>query len=461
MKRAALYIRVSTEEQARHGLSLAEQRADLERYAHEHHYAVADIYADEGNTARKAISKRKELQRLLGDVRAGRIDIIIFKCLDRWFRSVKDYYKVQEVLDAHGVDWECTQERYNTTTTNGRLMLNIKLSVAQNESDQTSDRIKYINEGKIRRHEVLTGKHAYGYTIKNKHYVPEPHQAEVVRFIYARLIAGDSCRRIAKKIYDTYGEILSVRQVRCIVQNPVYVGTYHGIEDYHEPIVGREEYKRVRDIMDHHHVPVRSGYVYLLTGKMVCPSCGAILVGHKIQTVKHQHVAAYYCGKRYISGDAVGPHACGFTGGIREPVVERWLVGNLEGLLYEHIMSFSAGACKAGPLPEQKKKTVEGKLHRLKELYIDGLIEKTEFTRRAAEYQNELAELSLQAMHASRPSPAVLDAYRHIDGFADAYWELDRQHRREFWQSLIKRIDIGSRPAHCGIAYSDFRVTFA
>lgn len=124
-------------------------------------------------------------------------------------------------------------------------------------------------------------------------------------------------------------------------------------------------------------------------------------------------------------------------------------------------MSFSAGASKAGPLPEQKKKTVEGKLHRLKELYIDGLIEKTEFTRRAAEYQNELAELSLQAMHASRPSPAVLDAYRHIDGFADAYWELDRQHRREFWQSLIKRIDIGSRPAHCGIAYSDFRVTFA
>lgn len=94
MKRAALYIRVSSEEQVRHGFSLGEQRADLERYAQMHHYAVVDIYADEGTTARKSLQKRKELQRLLDDVRAGKIDIIVFKCLDRWFRNIRDYYKV-------------------------------------------------------------------------------------------------------------------------------------------------------------------------------------------------------------------------------------------------------------------------------------------------------------------------------------------------------------------------------
>ena len=151
MKKAALYIRVSTDEQAKHGFSLGEQQHDLERYASKHNYAVVDIYADEGNTARKSLGKRKELQRLLDDVRAGHIDIILMKCLDRWFRNIADYYKVQEILDAYGVEWECTQEEYNTTTTNGRLMLNLKLSIAQNESDQTSDRIKYINEGKKRR----------------------------------------------------------------------------------------------------------------------------------------------------------------------------------------------------------------------------------------------------------------------------------------------------------------------
>ena len=134
LKRAGLYIRVSTDEQAKHGFSLAEQRADLEKYAKQHGYMVYDVYADEGNTARKAISRRRELQRLLADVKAGNVDIICFKCLDRWFRNIADYYKVQEILDQYHVDWECTQEEYNTTTTNGRLMLNLKLTIAQNES---------------------------------------------------------------------------------------------------------------------------------------------------------------------------------------------------------------------------------------------------------------------------------------------------------------------------------------
>ena len=183
MKRAALYIRVSTDEQARHGLSLGEQRADLERYANAHHYAVVGIYADEGSTARKALSRRKELQRLLDDVRADKIDIILFKCLDRWFRNIRDYYKVQDILDAHHVDWECTQERYNTTTTNGRLMLNIKLSVAQNESDQTSDRIKYVNEGKMKRKEALSGSKIYGYDLRGTHYAVNPAEATVVRLL--------------------------------------------------------------------------------------------------------------------------------------------------------------------------------------------------------------------------------------------------------------------------------------
>ena len=130
-KRAALYIRVSSEEQARHGLSLGEQRADLLNYAKEHGYSVVGIYADEGVSARKAMSRRKELQRMLADVEAGRIDIIIIKCLDRWFRNVADFYKVKERLDARGVDWVCSREEYNTTTPNGILMLNLKLSIAQ------------------------------------------------------------------------------------------------------------------------------------------------------------------------------------------------------------------------------------------------------------------------------------------------------------------------------------------
>lgn len=192
-KRAALYIRVSSDEQARHGLSLGEQRADLLNYAKEHGYIVMGIYADEGVTARKALSRRKELQRLLSDVEKGLIDIIVIKCLDRWFRNVADFYKVKEKLDAYGVDWECTREQYNTTTPNGILMLNLKLSIAQNESDQTSERIKYIFEGKKARKEVLSGTLPIGFKIENKHAVPDEN-APVVKFIYQYILQGGSIR---------------------------------------------------------------------------------------------------------------------------------------------------------------------------------------------------------------------------------------------------------------------------
>ena len=163
-KRAALYIRVSSEEQARHGYSLAEQEYDLRRYAEQHGYSIVGLYADEGASARKALSRRKGLQRLLEDVQTDAIDIIVFKCLDRWFRNVRDYYVVQDILDQHGVLWECSQEKiFNTTTTNGRLMLNLKLSLAQHESDQTGDRIKYVFEGRLREGKAISGRFPIGY----------------------------------------------------------------------------------------------------------------------------------------------------------------------------------------------------------------------------------------------------------------------------------------------------------
>ena len=111
MVRAALYIRVSTEEQVREGYSVDAQKANLEKYAKEKGYEIVGVYADEGITARKKYKNRKELMRMLDDVEAGKIDIILFIKLDRWFRSVGDYYKIQEILDRNKVDWVTTTER--------------------------------------------------------------------------------------------------------------------------------------------------------------------------------------------------------------------------------------------------------------------------------------------------------------------------------------------------------------
>ena len=87
-KRCAIYIRVSTEEQHLNGLSLPAQRKALEEYAARNGYYVAGIYADEGISARKSMSKRKELMRLLEDIRQDKIDMVLVTKLDRWFRNI-------------------------------------------------------------------------------------------------------------------------------------------------------------------------------------------------------------------------------------------------------------------------------------------------------------------------------------------------------------------------------------
>src|SRR5699024_11798842 len=90
--RVALYIRVSGEEQRIKGLSLEAQEEDLRQYAKEHGWQVSGVYIDAAKTARKRLDRRTEFLRMLEDVKAGRIDRILFTRLDRWFRNVRDYY---------------------------------------------------------------------------------------------------------------------------------------------------------------------------------------------------------------------------------------------------------------------------------------------------------------------------------------------------------------------------------
>ena len=118
-KRVALYMRVSTEEQARHGDSIEAQRQALRQYADTHNLTVIGEYADEGISGQKPVRKRPALSQMLREVETGRVDLILFTKLDRWFRSVKLYYQAQEVLDAHKVAWRAILENYNTETADG------------------------------------------------------------------------------------------------------------------------------------------------------------------------------------------------------------------------------------------------------------------------------------------------------------------------------------------------------
>ncbi|MDO4710907.1 MAG: recombinase family protein [Peptostreptococcaceae bacterium] len=248
--RAALYIRVSTDEQAKEGYSLDAQKKHLINYAKNNNFEIVDIYSDEGVSARKSYKKRREFVRLIADVQAGKIDIILFINLDRWFRNIADYYKIQEILDKYGVGWRATTEHYDTTTANGRLYVNIRLAIAQDEADRSGERIKFVFERKISDGEVVSGSLPLGYKIENKRIVIDPEKAVIVRELFRNYIALGSKRAAMLKVQKDFGCKLSYSSVLAYFKNTLYVGKYRDNPTYCPPIVDQEVFDRVQKMSE-------------------------------------------------------------------------------------------------------------------------------------------------------------------------------------------------------------------
>ena len=433
-KRVALYIRVSTEEQARHGLSVAEQEKSLRDYAQKHKYSIVGVYRDEGITARKNLNKRKALQELMTAVKAGRVDIILFIKLDRWSRSTKDYYKIQEVLDCYGVDWIATQEDYNTTTTNGKLMLNMKLAIAQNEADTTADRINFVKDGKLARREAIGGNLPIGYKIENKKIVIDMTQAEKVRAVFNYYAQVQSVRRTT--IYlQTLGVKMSVNGCRKLLENTSYVGTFYGIENYAEPIISRVLFDKVQELLGQKRrtgsPKQKNPRIYLFSGLIKCPLCSYMLTAQ----IQHGKYKAYTCSNRRVN------RACTFKGNIFQKPLERYLLDNLQELIEKYIadkkrMADSENYKKA----LKRSEDIKGGLSRIAELYAEGFIEKAEYVKRHNAYTDELTQLT-QDMQRALPIAESLKDLLDVDIKA-IYSGLSEQGKADFWHSIAKCIRI-------------------
>ena len=456
IKRAALYIRVSSEEQARHGLSLGEQRADLLSYAESHNYAVVGVYADEGVSARKSYRSRRELQRLLRDVEDGQIDIIVMKCLDRWFRNVKDYYKVQEILDAHGVLWECTQDRYDTTTAAGRLNLHIRLAIAEEESDRTGERIRYVFNGKRDRHEILTGFSPLGYKVVDKHLVPDETTVPIVRYIFQYISEGNSGYSVPAMVERKFGYDISYWRVYMLLRNRTYIGERYGIPDYCPGIVDADLFERVQGMFSKTTFYRTSKRVFLFGGLVHCPHCGKVMAGALGTKYKGEYRYLYYrCQFRSLTAPS---SRCPCSRTIFETKIERYLLDNLQSMISSHIYAVEHCRPKDGH-EEESIDSLNAKLTRLKDLYVDGLIDKDTYRADYDKLQQKISEAA-RAADFPKVRPALREIANEKD-FRSTYESLSRENKRAFWHSIIERIDFDDTPENRGRGKTiHFRATF-
>jgi len=458
--RVALYIRVSTDEQAKHGYSLDSQKQRLEAYSKEKGYKVYQIYADEGKSARSNISARKELLRLLDDVRSHKVDRIIFWRLDRWFRNIQDYYKVQEILNKNNVDWECTDEEYNTTTSNGRLYLNIKLSIAQNESDQTGDRIRFNFESMIKNKKAIIGTRncPIGYKVegtpKNKYIVKNPDDEAFINDLFSTYLDTMSINATTKYLSDHYPNYHFVyRSIRNILTNPLFYGCYRGVEEYCEPYLTKKEWDNIQNIIKTKNQKQKHGKVrdYIFTGLLTCPECGRRLGANgNTRTRPNGETymrANYRCPKHWTDGQ------CSNKRVLQENYIEEWLLDNYKQLLQEYIYKVDEVREEIARTDNSTRiKKLEEKMSRLNDLYIDGFIDREKYDKDRLTYSKEIEELKLTIDEVTNVDIDKIKELVNDSTALEIYQQLSRANKRAFWNSFIDRM------VFCGNKDYDFIV---
>jgi site-specific DNA recombinase len=280
-QRCAIYTRKSTEE----GLEQSFNSLDAQREAcaayilsqkHEGWAELSDRYDDGGFSG--GSMERPGLQQLLEDVRAGRIDVIVVYKVDRLTRALSDFAKMVDVFDGAGVSFVSVTQAFNTTSSMGRLTLNVLLSFAQFEREVTAERIRDKVAASKRKGMWMGGAIPLGYDVEDKALVVNPDEATAIRTIFAEYLALGSVRQLRARL-DALGIVSKQRTNRFgrvsggttfsrgalynILRNPIYIGKVRHKEELHEglheAIIDDATWKLVQtQLADHGGKKIRS-----------------------------------------------------------------------------------------------------------------------------------------------------------------------------------------------------------
>ena len=302
-KIAGLYIRVSTEDQAREGFSLPEQEKRLMAMCEYKGYEVYDVYEERGISA-KTGNYRPEFERLLQDVRDKKVNTIVVLKLDRLTRSVSDWEKILTFLEENDAYLDCANDEINTTNANGKMISRILTSVSQQEIERTSERTKIGLAGAIKVGHI-------------------PHMAPLgYKHEDRKLVIDYATKDVAIRIFNMYHDGLSYKKISNILneekvldktnwrdstilnilENPIYKGDFiHGRRtkkptyyfDVVEPLVSKEYWEECQIQQKKNSRSFQRTLTYLFIQKLKCPKCKRIL-GGKATTKKNGNSYYYY-----------------------------------------------------------------------------------------------------------------------------------------------------------------------
>lgn len=430
---AALYIRVSTTEQAQHGYSLEAQESLLRSYASQNGMVVYDLYADKGKSANKALSKRTELNRMLRDAEMKKFDCILFKDITRWSRNSAQYYAVQDKLDRYGVYWLAVEQPYlETKTPTGRFQVTVMLGTAQLESENTSQRIKFVMANRVANGGAINGtdKLPLGYKVLNQNgskvVVKDEQTAPIVMNLFDHYRKNRNQHELGRYLKDQYGITIWQPNLSKLLRNTMYYGEYRGNPNYCEPYLTKSEWTELNMIK-----PVYSrqthNHLYLFRGLLRCPECGRTMNARYKQTGQVYYACQYH----------LNYHQCGYSKSHRQDRIESYLLDNIKPML--DAANVKPKISKQNERNNANRiKSLQSKLERLKNLYIDGDLSKDEYTKKRDAVRAEFGKL--ESGHSEldyEKLNAILNS-----GWRSLYDRIDPEDRGQFWRTILHHIEI-------------------
>ena len=445
--RMAKYVRCSSDEQKKNGYTINDQLDLVEEFGQEFELIGAGEYVDEGISATLEINKRKALAQLIKDAKAGKFDIVVFKCIDRFFRNVGEYYECQKQLRKAGVTWLSIEESdLDPEDDDAAFKINIYLTMAEYEAKKTSKRIRFNNKMRVKNKQVTTGAQCFHFpwTVvgekKNRHLVKDEEKAPILMDLLDYFETHQNKSGTLGYINLKYALAMSMDSLHGILTDTLLYGEYKGVADYVEPYITKERYDKIQGILARNaRTFADTDRVYLFSGLIKCPSCHKNLSGNYTISNGKYECRFYRC--NYARVKKICPH----TGSSAEKKLEKQLIANLGKYINNEIVKVEALKEIDAPAVanrEREIKELQQEMDRLNMMFRKGRIEEDEYDRDYMKLEKALNKL--QAIEEGEAQERNLDALKGLleTDYKTIYDNLDREHRKAFWRNIIKEFTV-------------------
>lgn len=459
--KTGIYLRVSTEEQAKEGFSIHAQKEKLTSYANINDWDIYDFYIDDGISG-KNITDRPSIKRLIEDVKSGKVNNVLIYKLDRLTRSVKDLINLIELFEEHNCSFNSVTEKLDTSNAVGRMFIKIIGIFAEFERENLAERVSFGYEQKTREgnYTNTNGVNGYDYIIGSGELVVNEVEKDIVNRIFDLYLEGNSMLKIARKfnieqVPTKRGGDWSQSTIKSILTNPLYIGKIRygvgkknqtkafKVDGSQETIIDEIKFNKVQQVMEKRKHFINKKYpserAYFTTA-LRCAKCGAKF--HPKMSKKENsdtYYITYYCNNKQLS-------RCSCSGISHIKVLDAFekYIANIKLEPIKEINTIKKDTKKEENIIKELNK-LDNKRKNLQTLFINEEISSTDYQDmiKIVEDKKIFLNNTLKSLKEPKEKEINISDIQDIITNIKKNWDyLDTNERNNFITQFIKKIEL-------------------